>query len=224
MDLFGDLPRRLDELFMGKPVAAAWEKKTSMGVNTWTTGFDFPSPNGMMRVGIELIDDYGQTMGRYMFRANGLEINPDARGFGVNFDVNGEMDVTGTLGPAAARLIGEVLSRCMHFWNEHPEFSYVVFTGAEGSRNRLYGAMARRLAAMAGARLITKRDDFMIYLPNTELASDGRVDERLARVKGRWALVSKKTGKPLQYYRGSGKPSDEWVQKVERRVQYFKHR
>lgn len=222
-DLFETTHRDITELFMGKPVAANWEKKTSMGVNTWTTGFDFQSPTGNVRVGIELIDDYGQIMAKYMFRAAGKEINPNARGFGVNFDVEGNMDTTGNLGPAAARLIGEVLARCMHFWNENSEFSYVVFTGAEGSRNRLYGAMARRLAAMAGAKLITHRDDFLIYLPETEGTNTERVDERLARVKGRWALVSKKTGKPLQYYRGSGRPSKEWVQKVERRVQYFKH-
>ena len=75
---------------------------------------------------------------------------------------------------------------------------------------------------MAGAKLITKRDDFMIYLP--EAGSSERVDERLAKVGGRWALVSKKTGKPLQYYHGSERPSEDWVRKVERRVQYFKHR
>lgn len=40
-----------------------------------------------------------------------------------------------------------------------------------------------------------------------------------------WALVSKDNpSKVLQYYDGEGKPSDEWVKKVERRVQYFKHK
>ena len=45
--------------------------------------------------------------------------------------------------------------------------------------------------------------------------------ETLKKVKGRWALVSKTTGKPLQYYHGSGHPSKEWVAKVERRVHSF---
>lgn len=48
--------------------------------------------------------------------------------------------------------------------------------------------------------------------------------ETLQQVDGRWALVSKKTGRPLAYYKGEGKPSDEWVAKEERRIQYFKHR
>jgi len=48
--------------------------------------------------------------------------------------------------------------------------------------------------------------------------------ETLKQVDGRWALVSKKTGRPLAYYDGEGKPSDEWVAKQERRIQYFKHK
>lgn len=50
------------------------------------------------------------------------------------------------------------------------------------------------------------------------------IDETLRQVDGKWALVSKKTGRPLAYYKGEGKPSDEWVAEQERRIQYFKHR
>jgi len=165
LDLFHPLSRRIDELFMGTPKPTEWSSQVEMGVPTWKSYFTFPGQNGDLRVDIELISDQDQIMGKYMFKANGLRISPRARGFGVNFAVDGEMDVTSRLGPRAARLIDEVVSRCMHFWNQHDEFSYVVFTGAEGSRNRLYNAMARRLAAMAGAKLMTKRDDFLIYLP-----------------------------------------------------------
>lgn len=44
----------------------------------------------------------------------------------------------------------------------------------------------------------------------------------LRHVNGKWALVSKKTQRPLAYYKGEGKPSDEWVAKQERRIQFFK--
>lgn len=47
--------------------------------------------------------------------------------------------------------------------------------------------------------------------------------ETLQQVDGKWALVSKKTGRPLAYYKGEGKPSDEWVAQQERRIQYFKN-
>lgn len=46
--------------------------------------------------------------------------------------------------------------------------------------------------------------------------------EILKQVDGRWAIVSKTTGRPLAYYKGEGKPSDEWISKQERRIQYFK--
>jgi hypothetical protein len=45
----------------------------------------------------------------------------------------------------------------------------------------------------------------------------------LKQIDGKWALVSKKTQRPLAYYKGSGKPSDEWVRKQESRIQFFKH-
>jgi hypothetical protein len=45
----------------------------------------------------------------------------------------------------------------------------------------------------------------------------------LRKVGDKWALVSKKTLRPLAYYDGEGKPSDEWVLKQERRIQAFKH-
>ena len=45
----------------------------------------------------------------------------------------------------------------------------------------------------------------------------------LVQKNGQWAFVSRKTRRPLAYYRGEGKPSEEWVRKQEQRVQYFKH-
>ena len=47
--------------------------------------------------------------------------------------------------------------------------------------------------------------------------------ETLKLVDGRWALVSKKTGRPLRYYKGEGKPSDEWIAQQEKEIQYFKN-
>lgn len=49
------------------------------------------------------------------------------------------------------------------------------------------------------------------------------LSEVLKQVDGKWSVVSKKTGKPLVYYKGKGKPSDEWFAKQERRINYFKH-
>jgi hypothetical protein len=44
----------------------------------------------------------------------------------------------------------------------------------------------------------------------------------LKQINGKWVLVSKKTQRHLAYYRGEGKPSEEWVRKQEARIQAFK--
>ena len=57
-----------------------------------------------------------------------------------------------------------------------------------------------------------------------EVYGPEEIDEVLKMVDGKWAIVSKKTGRPLVYYKGEGKPSDEWFKDQERRIQYFKHK
>ena len=48
--------------------------------------------------------------------------------------------------------------------------------------------------------------------------------EYLRKIHKRWAIVSKKEGRPLVYFKGDGRPSKEWVEKQERRINYFKHK
>ena len=57
-----------------------------------------------------------------------------------------------------------------------------------------------------------------------EVFGPEEIEETLKMVDGKWAIVSKKTGRPLVYYKGEGKPSDEWFRDQERRIQYFKHK
>jgi hypothetical protein len=73
--------------------------------------------------------------------------------------------------------------------------------------------------------------DMKAYQAIEYVLGKDRVDEVLRKVKNpegemQWALVSKSNPKKvLQYYRGpkGQKPSEEWYNKVERRVQAFKH-
>ena len=57
-----------------------------------------------------------------------------------------------------------------------------------------------------------------------EVFGPEEIEETLKMVDGKWAIVSKKTGRPLVYYKGEGKPSEEWFKDQERRIQYFKHK
>lgn len=44
----------------------------------------------------------------------------------------------------------------------------------------------------------------------------------LQKIGDKWALVSKKTLRPLAYYKGEGKPPDSWVAEQEARIAHFK--
>lgn len=46
--------------------------------------------------------------------------------------------------------------------------------------------------------------------------------EYLRKIHKRWAIVSKKEGRPLVYFKGEGKPSADWVERQERRIRKHK--
>ncbi len=46
--------------------------------------------------------------------------------------------------------------------------------------------------------------------------------EYLRKIHKRWAIVSKREGRPLVYFKGEGKPSPEWVERQERRIRKHK--
>ncbi len=46
--------------------------------------------------------------------------------------------------------------------------------------------------------------------------------EFLRKIHKRWAIVSKRGGKPLVYFKGDGKPSEDWVERQERRIRKHK--
>jgi hypothetical protein len=53
---------------------------------------------------------------------------------------------------------------------------------------------------------------------------DDILNEKIKKVHGKWALVSKSDpDKVLQYYHGKDRPSKEWEEKVERRIHAFAH-
>ena len=48
------------------------------------------------------------------------------------------------------------------------------------------------------------------------------ITEVVKKIDGRWALVSKKSGRVLKYW--DAKPSQAQIDKEERRIQYFKNK
>ena len=98
----------------------------------------------------------------------------------------------------------------------------ITFKGKvkDPSRIKLYDAIAKYLPkVMPGFELMgagADSEEKQYFFKKTS------IEETLKKVKGKWALVSRHNPKKvLQYYKGSGHPSKEWVNKVERRVHSF---
>lgn len=51
-----------------------------------------------------------------------------------------------------------------------------------------------------------------------------RIDEILKKIDDKWAIVSKTNGRVLRWFKGEGKPSEEWVKAQEAEINYFKHK
>lgn len=51
-----------------------------------------------------------------------------------------------------------------------------------------------------------------------ETLEEEQLLEYLRKIHKRWAIVSKKEGRPLVYFKGEGKPSADWVERQERRI------
>lgn len=98
----------------------------------------------------------------------------------------------------------------------------ITFKGKvkDPSRIKLYDAIAKYLPrVLTGFELMgagADGEEKQYFFKKTSIT------ETLKKVKDKWALVSRRDpSKVLQYYKGSGHPSKEWVNKVERRVHSF---
>ena len=97
------------------------------------------------------------------------------------------------------------------YMNLRRAYPHISFIGLQTNTNPQDAEEQRRRAAAAAGSTVGGQ-------------TNESLDEMLKKVKGKWALVSRHNPKKvLQYYHGSDHPSKEWVNKVERRVQAFKH-
>ena len=96
------------------------------------------------------------------------EINPQALGYSILFSVDGEIIKTGLVGQKSSALLSQTFGRILQWLKTH-KWDYITFTGAQGSRNKLYGVIGRQLAREFGAKLHFDFDtsDFVVYKPST---------------------------------------------------------
>ena len=92
-----------------------------------------------------------------------------------------------------------------------------------GKKSQMFGEETEMVYYKATGKYVQKaRSPSSAGGPSSD-ADESSLKETLGKYQGKWALLSKKTGKPLAYYKGEGKPSADWVSRQERRVQFFKH-
>ena len=92
-----------------------------------------------------------------------------------------------------------------------------------GKKSQMFGEEVEMVYYKATGKYVPKaRSPSSAGGPSSD-ADESSLKETLGKYQGKWALLSKKTGKPLAYYKGGGKPSADWVSRQERRVQFFKH-
>ena len=92
-----------------------------------------------------------------------------------------------------------------------------------GKKSQMFGEETEMVYYKATRKYVPKaRSPSSAGGPSSD-ADESSLKETLGKYQGKWALLSKKTGKPLAYYKGEGKPSSDWVSRQERRVQFFKH-
>ena len=113
-----------------------------------------------------------------------IQINPQAHGYTILFMVNSEIIKTGLLGQKSSTLLAQTFGRILQWLKTH-KWDYIIFTGARGSRNKLYGMISRQLAREFGAKLHFDFDtsDFVVYKPST-------FAQKLVREALTWQLPS----------------------------------
>jgi hypothetical protein len=113
-----------------------------------------------------------------------IQINPQAHGYTILFMVDDEIIKTGLLGQKSSTLLAQTFGRILQWLKTH-KWDYIIFTGARGSRNKLYGMISRQLAREFGAKLHFDFDtsDFVVYKPST-------FAQKLVREALTWQLPS----------------------------------
>lgn len=105
---------------------------------------------------------------------------------------------------------------------EDEEDPQVRFRKAMKAVDELSKSMVKSHGLPTGSNYVARQNAIKKDHEQPKQVEEVTIVEKLKEIDGKWALVSEKDPtKVLQYYKGEGKPSDEWVKKVERRVHMF---
>jgi hypothetical protein len=195
---------QLSEIFKEPARHLTWQSYGSGEAQFWETGFRFDNKH----VVIEMHPDVRQISAKYVFSRNNLELPTHLKGWVTIFRVDNSTDITGGLGTQASKLLVQVVRVIRGFLQTHA-WDYVLFSGEEGSRDRLYQDLSQRLADQMGARTLKYRSDFVIYkhhmqedaagvglvVPGVNMPAGIHADE-IRRQARKWGFKVSKHGVP----------------------------
>jgi hypothetical protein len=175
-------PQDLEEVFKGSPIASQWERAAR---GTYLTKFEFA---GHM-VGVAVIEngDYNLEL---ILKSKNNTVPEHWKGYEVAFDVDDVIDATGELGPLSTKLFGLVIRRLQGFFLVHP-WDYIEFSGAFGSRNKLYHRLANKLAAENDARVLHHGKSFAVLKNRLFTQSASNLDEAFDYTlpRNKWEII-----------------------------------
>ena len=156
--------QRLAELVSLPKTPIEWKQQQFPNAKRYMTTFEFDD----LMVDIRITSDRSHYDLQNAMLVDTSEINPQAMGYSILFSVEGEIIKTGLVGQKSSRLLAQTFGRILQWLKTH-KWDYIVFTGARGSRNKLYGVIGRQLAREFGAKLHFDFDtsDFVVYKPST---------------------------------------------------------
>ena len=136
---------------------ARWQSVGRRPYEIWETSWGFRDLSGKDHL-IELEVNSVVNFNHWQSELTAL---PGSQGWTLAFSVDGEIGATGDVGASSARLFAEVLQRARGFFQDH-KWDYIIFSGAKGSRNRMYSALGHMLAQESGAEFFQVRNEFVI--------------------------------------------------------------
>jgi hypothetical protein len=149
-------PMLLAELFdteYPKETDINWKHRTGLD----TAYFDIRGKS----ITVELYRDTKHERANWVLEPTHVKVPADAVGYDIIFDVDGEIEATGE-GEEFAVFSGVL--RVLNRYFREREWDYLQFTGEDGSRNRLYQALAQRMTkSQPGVERIAQRgNEFVI--------------------------------------------------------------
>jgi hypothetical protein len=105
--------------------------------------------------------------------------------------------------------------------NYQSSYIYPSYNAAKKDADK-YGKKVVR-GGVSKWKIVDKNDPTPEIFENLDPETESKnLLEFLRKIHKRWAIVSKREGRPLVYFKGEGKPSPEWVERQERRIKKFK--